>query len=179
MNFQKHHTQAHIKLGVDVLPHVSEMLSFQSYQNPEHPDLSVSQTSEHCCQGRPLLGDLSITVFYVWQEENILEVPKASWCDGWVMVRVFPMICHLFQVTLIKKTHLVWHLRKLKLLLIEHIKFICILENEHFPHKAQRIILPTELSCVISLEVLYLLLKVYGLSTNLPGNTTLTTPNIL
>lgn len=56
---------------------LSEMLSFHSYQDPEHPDLSASQTSEHCHQGRPLLGDLSITVFYVWQEGNILEVPKA------------------------------------------------------------------------------------------------------
>lgn len=89
------------------------------------------------------------------------------------MVIVFPMICHLFQVTLIKKPHLGWHLRKLKLLLIECIKSIYILENEHLPHKAQRIITTTELSsCVISLEVLYLLLKVYNLSTRLPRNTT-------
>lgn len=66
MNFQKHHIQqAHTKSGVKAQAHVSEMLSFQPYQNPAHPDLSVSQTSAHCCQGRPLLGDLSITVFYI------------------------------------------------------------------------------------------------------------------
>lgn len=101
-------------------------------------------------------------------------------CDGWVMVRVFPMICHLFQVTLIKKPHLVWHSRKLKLLLIEHIKSIFILENEHLPHKAERIIITTELSsCVISLKVLYLLLKVHNLSTHLTGNTTQKTSEIL
>lgn len=63
MNFQKHHTQqADTKLGRKAPAHFSEMLSFQSYQNP---DLSAPQTSEHCCQGRPLLGDLSITAFYV------------------------------------------------------------------------------------------------------------------
>lgn len=40
-----------------------------------------------------------------------------QWCHRCVMVTVFPMICHLFQATLIKNPHLVWHLRKLKLLL--------------------------------------------------------------
>lgn len=71
------------------------------------------------------------------------------------MVAVFPMICHLFQVTLIKKNSPGMTFEKLKLLLIERIKSIYILENEHFPHKAQRTIVTTELSSrVISLEVL-------------------------
>lgn len=80
-NFQKYQTQqVHIKLRVEVQPYVTVMLSFQSYQNLEYSDLLVSQMSEHCCQAWPLLGDLSITIFYIWQKANILEMPKAQ-CD--------------------------------------------------------------------------------------------------
>lgn len=170
MNFQKHHTQqAHIKLGVKVQPHVKWDAQLPVLSGP-WASWPFSFSDEWALPPGPTFtgGFIHHSILCLTGRKHSGGAQGTFWCDGCVMVTVFPMIWHLFQVTLIKKTHLVWHLKKLKLLLIECIKSIYILENERFPYKAQRKIVTTELSCVTSLEVLYLLLKVYAFPTHLP-----------